>query len=803
MWSRCRVVPIVSLLAVMFMSSAVIAEDKGPAEEVPEIRASHINPHPPVIDGKLDDIIWRKAERNKVSGFRQFDPDEGADATERTEVAVAYDENAIYVAFWCYDDQADQIGRQLVRRDRDSQADAVTLYLDPYHDHQTGLIFNVNASGVQRDWRLFNDNNWDSSWDGIWESNIHVAEWGWSAEIRIPYHCLRFNRKPEHTWGINFSRDISRRSETSTWAFRPSSVSGTASTLGHLTGLTDIEPVRQLQLMPYAVTDLKVAPADAAVGDGREYSGNMGLDLKYGLSSNLVLDATFNPDFGQVELDAPVLNLTAFESRFPERRPFFLEGADLYRSPFELFYSRRIGQAPQNHVADPEAAYYTDYPSATKILGAAKLTGKLSSGTTIAFMSAVTNEEEAEYRTISGLPRQGVVEPMANYTVLRVKQDIMNNSNIGGIMTMATMEGSYPATTGGLDWRFNTPGNNWSFTGQTVFSRVDAMNTGFGADINFNKNSGKHFRTGFGLDVKNRVLDLNDLGLSNSNNRLGGWTWMQWRTSTDWLWIRNSWTNLNISGRWNLDGYNLGKSYSIGTSAQFINNWHGGGGFAQQLTEYDDSITRGHGLWSYPASWHSWIWLDTDRRKAFSVEYDYSFGNSRTSPWWRQELLLRYRPASNTEFSVKGDFTHDFGQLDWVANPDAATTIFADRDQDIFRLDTSVSYLPQRNLSLQLSAAGFLTGLAYNNFRPYLGGDQYGTVQSGYNRDYNYSALNSTMLLRWEYNPGSTLYLVWTRSCHEVDGAVNDLDLGRDLKRLFSSDAENVFLAKLSYWFNV
>ena len=236
---------------------------------------------------------------------------------------------------------------------------------------------------------------------------------------------------------------------------------------------------------------------------------------------------------------------------------------------------------------------------------------------------------------------------------------------------------------------------------------------------------------------------------------------------------------------------------------QLKNNWYAWLGFSQNFRKYDDRETRGHGLWNYPASWHTWFCFDTDERKKWSFEFDYFYGESRTSPWWGTEALVRWRPASNMEFELHGEFTHDFNQLMWVENPDDETTIFADKDQNIFNLDASASVVFNPNLSCQLSAQGLLTGLDYRDYRPYLGGGRYGAVQSGFEHDCNYSALNSTFLMRWEYRPGSTLYLVWTRAREETDESVNDLDFSRDFRRFFSGGAENVFLIKLSYWMNV
>jgi hypothetical protein len=351
---------------------------------IPELRATRINPTAPALDGNLDDPCWHGSDLQLARDFIQREPDEGKAATESTVVAVVYDDHAVYFAFWCYDDEPDKIDRQLVRRDRWGESDVVTVRLDPYHDHQTGYRFDISAAGVMRDCRLYNDINSDYSWDGVWDSAVKMQPWGWSAEIKIPFHSLRFADKPDQTWGMNVTRYISRRNESPWWAFSPSEDGGFVSKFGHLSGLTGIKPSRHLEILPYAMGSIETEPKDESNPDGRGYMKNTGFDLKYGIASNLILDVAVNPDFGQVELDEPVLNLSAYETYYEEKRPFFIEGANLFDTRFGIFYSRRIGRPPNGDIEDeddryydPNFDYYTNYPNAVTILNAAKLTGKL------------------------------------------------------------------------------------------------------------------------------------------------------------------------------------------------------------------------------------------------------------------------------------------------------------------------------------------------------------------------------------------------------------------------------------------
>lgn len=793
--------------------------DTTKSENVPTVKAIRVNPHPPRIDGQLDDDIWNNPQLEVARAFRQRDPDDGRPASESTLVAIAYDDHAIYVACWCYDSEPAKITRQLVRRDRDSESDNIVVRFDGYHDHQTAYAFCLNAAGVQQDWRVYNDGWSDQSWDAVWASAVKMQPWGWSAEYEIPYHCLRFEEKEEDVWGMQVSRVISRRKETDYWSYWPKNEGGFVSRFGHLTGLEGIKPSRHLEVQPYAVSSLESEPKDAGNPDGRDYYGNVGGDVKYGLSTNLTLDAAINPDFGQVELDEPVLNLTAYETYFDEKRPFFLEGADLFSTSFTLFYSRRIGRAPYHDVDDDAELYYTDYPKSTTILGAAKLTGKLAGKTSLAFLTAVTDEETAKYAAeierspgkIDTVIREGMVEPQAVYTVLRLQQDLFKRSHAGVMVTSVSQDTYHPNLTGGVDWRLYTNDSKWGTTGQIVFSRVDNENTGFGLDFDLNKESG-HFLGTVGTTIKDVNLQINRLGYTNRNDRRSFYGWLQYRTTDDWWVVRNTWNNFNIGSAWNYASENIDKYFNFNGTVEFTNSWEFNWGYAQDFPKYDDRETRGQGAWEQPHAWNVWLGAHTDSRRSVQVSVGTDFGDSFNHPWWATNADLTVRPATNIECTLSAEYLHDYGQLKWVDNLEdddgnVDTVLFADKDQDLVELGltTAITFTPK--LSLQASARGLLSGLNYRNPRPYVGNGKYGPLvpydDYAYEYDYVYTALNSTVLLRWEYIPGSTLYAVWTRARSESDDSVNKLVFGRDFDRFFSYGAQNVFLLKINYWMNL
>ena len=772
---------------------------------VPEIRALRINPHPPIIDGDLTDPVWTDPNLPLARGFTQREPDDGKAATESTGVAVRYDDDAIYVAFWCYDSQPEKIAAQLVRRDRSSESDMVSVCLDPFHDHQSGYEFVVSAANVQTDYRIYNDDGEDASYDGVWTSGVKRQPWGWSAEVRIPYHCLRFSEQPEQTWGVDFARMVNRKKEYSKWAFTPASEGGFASKFGHLTGLSVIKPARHVEILPYVVSKAQLAEKSRGNPDGRSVFGNTGVDVKYGISSNLTLDATVNPDFGQVELDQPVLNLSAFETFFAERRPFFIEGSDLLNTDFMMFYSRRIGRAPRGSVNDPQYDYLINRPMATTILGAAKLTGKLAGRTSIEILSAVTQEEKEKYRATTGEVRRGSIEPAADYSVLRIKQDIFKKSSVGGIFTLAGQDARHPAATGGADWRLYTNDGGWCLNGQTVFSRTDPEHTGFGLTAGLQKMSGKHWRGSAGITIKDPHLDIWRMGFTQRNNLRTGNMWIQYRTQDDWWIIRNSYNNFNFNSSWNYNGDNVTRYGNFNTNIEFLNNWTLGGGFEVQGEKCSDVETRGNGLWQWPVhpTYSAWLSLNTDTRKRISFNINPGGGTDRGGTWWANYIGVQYRPKSNLEFSGGVNYNRAFNGTRWVENRARDTTVFADLDRDEVYLELTAGVMLTRNLSWQISGQGLISSLDYHDYKRYLGGNEY--VRDIVPRPYDgtFSSLNSMMLLRWEYIPGSTLYFVWTRERPQWDGTVANLDFTREFDRFFSRGATNIWLLKASYWWNI
>lgn len=524
------------------------------------------------------------------------------------------------------------------------------------------------------------------------------------------------------------------------------------------------------------------------------------------MSPNLIFDAAINPDFGQVELDSPVLNLSAFETWYPEKRPFFLEGADIFDTQFDLFYSRRIGHAPTRWPGDVD--YYTDRPDGTTILVAGKVTGKVADRTTLGVLNAYTPEEVADFVDTAGEPRSAVVEPRSNYSVMRMKRDVLRSSHVGVMGTLASRDDGHPAAAGGVDWNLKTAGGAWGIDGQVIGRRVDAEQTGFGWTAQLSKLAGEHLRAKVSATIKDPHLDINDLGYVSRNDFRQANLWVQYRRQTPWAIFRR--TYHSVSGRLarNYAGDNIGRGLNYGLTAEFTNGWTLYGGVGASRADYNDLETRGNGLWKAPRAWSWWASLHTDPRQPVRLTFNPGSGHGRNGSWWAHYTGPAFRPSESLELGLGVNYYRAFNETRWIDNltdPDtgASVPVFADLDLDKTTPRLSGSWTLSPTLSWQMSANMLLSGLDFGNYRRYEGGDDcgaLGTLEVG-DYDYNQVAVNSTMILRWEYAPGSTLYFVWTRSQFEQQDH-NDLDLGRDFDTAFSSEAENVFLVKLTYWWN-
>ena len=898
-----RTLAIVVLMAIASTASATEAlaqapseretvdapDPQGPGERAapPSLRAARADT-PPVIDGELDDPVWQRAEL--ATGFTQTRPNPGQPASQRTEVRVLYDDEAIFVAARLHDTAPDSMVAQLSRRDAMGYSDWVFVALDSYFDRRTAFAFGVNPRGVQVDVLLHNDTQDDDSWDAVWESATSRDEGGWTAEFRIPLSQLRFSAArsgEEQLWGINFMRVIARTDEESLWAPVNPDDARLVSLFGELHGLRDLHPPRRLEVMPYAVGSATAAPGEAADPFYDEVSpfGGVGADIKAGITSDLTLTATINPDFGQVEADPSVVNLTAFETFFPEKRPFFVEGVDIFRFGIglgdgdlgneSLFYSRRIGRAPQGRVSGD----YTDAPDATTILTAAKLSGKTAGGWSIGVLDAVTASEYGRY-SIDQETGRTPIEPLTNYGVARVIRDFRDGkSAVGGIFTATNR--SLPAGgeldwlrrsayTGGVDVRHRFAGDRYGFNASLVgsyltgttdaidrvqrspvhyFQRPDADHVaydstrtslgGMSAKAELFKLQG-NWRFATFLMTVSPGFEANDMGFqTNADVALTGY-WVGYQQYEPGKIFRNWNVGTNAWGGTTYGGERVALGGNVNGGFQLNNLWGMFAGFNVSAEEYSPSLLRGGPAFLRPSSWSLWSNGYTDRRKtvSFNLGFNASGQSGTDGGSYGVRPGVTVRPSNNADLYLGPSFSWRRNPLQYVATREAGGEdrwLLGTVEQTTVAMTARLNYTFSPRLSLQLYAQPFISAGDYTGFkvvadadaasftdrvrvldgaaltsagtegdRSYtadMDGDGAGDFAFG-DPSFNFKQLRSNVVLRWEYRPGSAVFLVWSqgRTDFARDGRFRFDD---DVSRLWRADGTNVLMLKVSYWLGV
>ncbi len=804
----------------------------------------------PVIDGRDDDPVWQHAVR--IDGFSEFDPVEGKDPRFRTEGRVAYDSRNFYVFVRMFDPEPDRILKLLARRDVRTASDQIKIVIDSYHDRRSGYEFAVNPAGVKRDFSISNDNHEDPAWDGVWDVATTVDSLGWTAEFRIPLSQLRYGAAEVHTFGFGIWRDIERYKERVSWPLFRRTDAGFVSQLGEVTGLRGLASPRRLELSPYAVTRNVTRP----VGDGFSHPQQLtaGLDLKYGVSSNLTLDATVNPDFGQVEADPAVLNLSAVETFYQERRPFFVEGSGLLSFPINcyavrdcgsenLFYSRRIGRAPQ--LTDT----YGDASSSqgTTILGAAKLTGRTSGGLSVGLLEAVTGREQGtQGRTI---------EPRSSYSVVRATQDLRQGETtigvIGTIVDRSKDQWTGPllrssALVGGVDVRHRV--GRFEASGRLVGSRVggsaeavaatqtNAVHyfqrpdagldydptrtslTGTSEQLRFAKVSGArlHFETTY--QRVSAGFEANDLGFLQRADWQSQATWAQLGWNQPGPFFRQLYWNFNQWNEWSAGGLTL--DHGVGTNVHFSlpnNVWmHAGISGSGLGTTYCDQCARGGPALRVDGGFSSWGGIEGDGRQVIvpSLWLNYGRRDGGRSRSIGISPSLSFRLANRWTSSVGFSYNWNRDDRQWYDDytDSAAVThyTFAHLEQRTGSATFRVNYTASPTLTVQLYAQPFVSKGRYTDireladprapayadrFQPY--GDP---AVRGDPAQFNYQQFRSNAVLRWEYRPGSTLFVVWQHGREDSESRSGDRSFFGDVGQLFRTPADNTILLKLSYW---
>lgn len=827
------------------------------AANVPTIAATLIDPKATAlqIDGELNEAVWAKAP--VVSGFVQRMPNEGAAATHDTEVRIVYDSTALYVAVNAIDPEPSEIVGILARRDDQSPSDWVSIHLDSFHDRRSAYEFGVNAAGVKYDRYWFNDTNNDRGWDAVWDVAVTRHEKGWRAEFKIPFSQVRFKATAEGVFGFAAARTIARLNETSTWPLLPRSASGYVSSFGDLTGINLTGGQKKLEVMPYALTQATtslVNPGDP-LRDSPDPSATLGLDVKYSVAPGLTLTGTVNPDFGQVEADPAVVNLSGFETFFAERRPFFVEGSGTFRFDVDcndgnctgLFYSRRVGRSPQRFVGAPEDGY-ANQPTNTTILGAAKLTGRLGKFS-VGAMNAVTGREYARIASGPALQiTETPVEPLSNYTVLRVNREFDNRSRLG-VMATATRRQltdelqflPETAITGGLDgeWRLGQRyGLSGFWAGSSVhgsteaiarlqrstvhsFQRPDAGHVefdpaktslgGHAGQLAFNKLAGQRTRFSVAANFKSPGFDINDLGFHQRADEISYGAWFQVRDITPGRFVREFIINFNQHSAWNFDGDRRFLGANINAHWTFTNNWGFSTGVNYNGQGFADRLTRGGPGGYTNQNWNQWFGARTDdRKKVFGNANAFWFKDRHGA--WQYDLSpnVTIRPSASLLLSAGIGYNRNHSQSQWISNlteTDRTRYLFGRLNQTTVRLTARMNYTITPALSLQVYAQPFVSAGDYSGFKELANGrsktyeGRYRPYAYSGNPDFNIRSFRTTNVLRWEYRPGSALFVVWQQGRDDFS-ALGDFQFGRNFGDLFGAPATNTFLVKFSRWMN-
>jgi len=837
----------------------------------------------PVIDGILDDTEWLYLAW--INNFIQHEPYEGKDPSQETGFKILYDNDNIYVAIWAFDTDPDSLERRLTRKD-DIEGDFLSIQLDTYYDRRTAFTFMVSASGVKADAIYSNDGETvDFTWDPIWYVKTSIDADGWNAEMKIPLSQLRFDKEENQVWGLQVIRFLFRKEEVSIWQPIPRDAPGWVHQFGELHGISGISPKKQVEIAPYLVasTERFEKKEGNPFATGKLNRFNAGVDGKIGVTNNMIIDFTLNPDFGQVEADPSQVNLTAYEVFFEEKRPFFIEGKNIFNSqllfyggdfvvPETLFYSRRIGRNPQS-IPDPEKGEYADLPANTSIIGAVKLTGKTKNGLSVGILESVTAKEKAEIDK-EGERSFETVEPLTNYAIMRIQQDFnKGNTLLGGVFTSTNrqIEDSSvnflhtSACTGGLDFRHSWKDRTYSIMAKTYFSqvtgsqealirtqessaryfqrpdndyaRLDSNRTslsGFGGTFGIGKYATGHFRYSGNLSWKSPGLELNDIGFISTADQInqsfwvGIYLWEPFSIFRELDLNISQWSVFDFGGNLNFKGVNFN------INNQFKNYWSLSSGVNLALNGLSNTALRGGPSLLNPANVITFMEIRSDERKKLNYEINtnQSWGSKKSSRTQNFGIFLSYRPIDALSASLSSNFNLSDRDLQYI------TTIYHEPDnQYIFgtirqntlmiSLRLNLSITP--NLTLQYWGQPFISVGQYSEFKKITDPrakqyvdrfktftsdeitlnettgmfeimDEEGLSYSFYNPDFNIKEFKSNLVARWEFVPGSTLYIVWSqgRSGYDPNGI---FDIKQDVNDMFEIHPHNVFLIKISYRF--
>jgi hypothetical protein len=832
---------------------------------------------PPEIDGWITDKAWEQVPWE--GDFQMFQPYDDRPATQQTRFKVVIDRENIYVAIRAFDSAPDSIVSRLTRRDN-LDGDWVAFQFDSYHDLQTSFTFFVSVAGSKKDTYDTDDGmKEDITWNPIWWAKTQVDDRGWSAEAKVPFSQLRFDKGKSGIWGFQVGRMIFRTGENTIWQPVSRESPGWVHLIGELHGLHDIDPKKQAEVIPYTLAGrewFEKDPENPFLTEGNDRILNAGLDAKIGLTNNFTLDMTVNPDFGQVEADPSRVNLTAFETYFREQRPFFIEGNNIFDYDLavyntgNLFYSRRIGRRPQ-HDPELEDGEYAKVPDFTKILGAAKITGKTKNGLSVGVMESLTATEKAEFAR-NGDRSFETVEPLTNYFASRVSKEFdKGNTILGGMVTSTNRFNTEEhldylhssAVTGGIDFEQYFSDRGYLFAFSSYMSRVSGseealVNTqrssvhyfqrpdagyvtldstltslnGYGGSLQMGKQNGR-FRFMAFLNVNSPGLELNDLGFLTAADEIVQLFWMAYRFNEPFSIFRSASINFNQYNGWDFGGNHQVSGFNVNGHAEFKNLWHASFFVDADSEIHTNTALRGGPTMTLPGGFRSYLSVSTSTRKKIVVKLDgnYYRGSENSGIRYGIDFDLTYKPLSNLSLSVDPEYGYRRADLQYVDQLQVGSNdryIFGSIDQRTYSMSLRMDLVLTPELTIQFWGQPFIASGDYydfkyitdplaDNFR-----DRFHTYEKGEiefvedqglyritesgtalnyefeNPDFNIKEFLSNLVFRWEYRPGSYIYLVWSQSRSGSDPS-GQFRFNEDFKGIWDIHPRDVLLLKVSY----
>jgi Domain of unknown function (DUF5916)/Carbohydrate family 9 binding domain-like len=833
----------------------------------------------PVIDGLIDDKAWDIVDW--TSDFVEREPDENTPPSEQTKFKILYDDKFLYFAFRCYDKSPKDIVKRLSRRDG-FEGDWVEVNIDSYNDKRTGFSFTSSVSGVKGDEFIsLNGNNWDGSWNPIWYLKTSIDEEGWIAEVKIPFSQLKFGNLENQIWGIQVQRRFFRAEERSVWQRIPQDAPGWVSEFGELHGLSGIEPQKQLEIQPFITAQAQTYEKEEEnpYRTGKDEKLNGGLDAKIGITNDLTLDLTINPDFGQVEADPAAIALDGFQIFFREQRPFFVENKNIFDFTFadgadNVFYSRRIGRNPQGF-ANAAANEFVSTPSNTTILGAAKFSGKTKNGWSLGLLETITDKEYAKI-TDGTSTRKELVEPLTNYFIARAQKDFNNRNSFFGAIITATnrnLENGVldflhkGAFSGGIDFEHNWKNRKYFLSGNFVtshvvgskeaifrtqnslthlFQRVDASHvevdpdktslSGTGGRIQIGKSGEGHWRYRGSVMWRSPELELNDVGFLRQADEIKQTGNIFYQTLKPFGSFRRLTFGFNQFSAFDFEGNFNRLQMAVNTNMNFKNNWNLNAEIVYKPFIYSNTILRGGPRFRFSEEVFKYVNFGSDSRKKFRYNFGvyHSQGKENSFSYIEFDGGFAYQPFNALTFSFNPNYSINKNKTQYVTESSfgaQARYITANISQNTLSATLRLDYSINPNLTIQYYGQPFISRGLYNSFNRitdpiakkykdrvgFYTADQisFDTNQNLvlfdenrdgivdyqiWNPDFSEVQFRSNLVVRWEYIPGSELFLVWSQGLNGSANTKDNLFSALD-NQLLDKKPENIFLLKWTYRF--